>query len=148
MAEEALILVGIGFAALVDADAADGVVRAVEGAAEVAVVRAVVASDGLVVAFGAIGIVPRSGVVVGDVLGQHEILASVVVAAVHVGGQLVEVCGARNLVGGGFGAAATAESTVCPRRLCGHGEHHCEQQHRRPPDSCAPAAASLQDWGA
>ena len=145
MAEEALILVGIGFAALVDADAADGVVRAVEGAAEVAVAAS---SDGLVVAFGAIGIVPRSGVVVGDVSGQHEILAVVVVAAVHVGGQLVEVCGARNLVGVGFGAAATAESTVCPRRLCGHGEHHCEQQHRRPPDSCAPAAASLQDWGA
>lgn len=83
---------------------------------EVAGVVVVVAADGRVVVLGALGIVPLGVVGVGDVLGQHEVLAAVVVATVYVGGQLVKVGGARNLVGVGLGAGATAESTVCPRR--------------------------------
>ena len=123
LAEDALVPVSVGAAAAVDADATDGVACAVEVAFEVAAVRAVVVADGLEVVLGAGGIVPRRGGGVDDVGSQHEVPAAVVVATVHVGGPLVEVGGARNLVGVSRGAAATAESTVCPRRRGGeHGE--------------------------
>ena len=58
---------------------------------------------------------------VGDVVDQHEVMALVIGAAVHVGGQLVEVGGGLDLLRTGLGALAVP----CPRR--GRGEQHEEQ---------------------
>ena len=107
-------MVGIITAAHVDADAADDVVLAIEGAAEV-FVAIMVASDGhiVVVACG------EAISTVLNVLGQLEVLTAVVVASVHVGSQLVEVCGGFDLVRAGFSAGAVP----CPRRRGGE-QHH------------------------
>lgn len=93
---------------------------AVEVAFEVSEIVVVVAADGRVVVLGAAGVVPVGFVAVSEVGGQHEILAAVVVAAVDVGGQLVEVGGRCDLVRA-FCGAATAPR---PRALCGGEE--CE----------------------
>ncbi len=120
----------LGFtAALVDADTADGVALAVEVAFEVSVIVVVVAADGREVVLGAAGVVPVGGVAVSEVGGQHEVIALVLCAAVHVGSQLVQVAGTGNQVRVGTGAA----TTPCPRRLrsC-EGENEGEQQHGCP----------------
>ena len=106
-AEEALRPVGVGSATLVDADAADDVVLAVEGAAEVAVVVvAVVVADGLVVA---VGVTVAVGV--SDVGFEAEVLAAVVVGGLAVGavdavGEQVELVFIIYKVGVGGGAGA------------------------------------------
>ena len=90
-------------------------------------------ADGGVVVLLARGVVPCGGglqrriVVEVDVVPQPEILAVVVVAAVHVSGQLAEVCDGLYLVGIALRAITSAESTIRPRRR--GREHHHKQHH-------------------
>ena len=112
-AEDALVFVGVATAALVDADAADGLFIAVEVAAEVAAAVVIVASDGLVVALSARGSVPVAGVGVADVIGELEVRAAVAVAlevlavcAVDAVGQQVELAGVFDEVGLALAAIA------------------------------------------
>ena len=93
-AEEALN----GEIGLIDSDAADGIALAVESTAEIVATRA----DGGVVVLGAGGIVPVSGVGVGDVLRLEECEAGAgVTAIVHVVGQVAQVCRGLNVIGVG-----------------------------------------------
>ena len=97
-AEDALVVVCTAVAVLVDTDTADGLVIAVEVAAEDAVVAVEAASDGLEVVLVARKIVPVAGVGVVDVVGELEVLAAVAVflaglavCAVDAVGQQVEL---------------------------------------------------------
>ena len=92
-----------------DGEVADGFVVAVVVSAE--------AMGGACVADGAHGLAVHV-----DGCGLLEVHAVVGRAAVHVGGQLLQVAGVRDFVGGGLGALAAP----CPRRLCGA---ECEEQH-------------------
>ena len=83
-------------------------------------------TDGGIVALLTVGVVPISGVGVSDVLGQHEVLAFVAVAVVHVAGQLVEVDGRCDFVR----AFLRTASIPSPRR--GGGEQHEEQGYKAP----------------
>ena len=89
MAEETLVVVVIVCAALVDADTADGVALTVE----VAVELLIGISDGGVVVL----IVTCVGV--SNVVHHLEVAVAIVVAAVHAGGQEVELLGVVNKVG-------------------------------------------------
>ena len=80
-------------AALIDADTADSVAVAVEGALEGSTDIIYVSADGGVIVLGAGGAVPGGVVGVGNVGTQLEELAAVVVAAVDGGGQGVELAG-------------------------------------------------------
>ena len=111
IAEDALEAVGVATAALVDADAADGVAVAIEVAHEGAVVVVEVASDGLEVVLGAVGVVPLCVGFVVDVVGELEVLAAVAVGlaglavcAVDAVGQKVELAGVFYEVGVAFRA--------------------------------------------
>ena len=111
LAEDALVVVGGVVAALVDADAADGIVIAVEVAAEGAVVASVVASDGLEVALVAIEVVPIVAGGVLDVVVELEVRVVVVVGglavcAVDAVGQEVELAGVFDDVGTALAAVA------------------------------------------
>ena len=128
--EDSFVVVGYAVAALVDANAADGLVITVEVAVEVAVVA--VAADGGVVVLSALGVVPRGGMAVGDVVHHLEVRAFVCGASIYVGGQQVEVAGGLDLVRVLLGAA----TVPCPRR--GGSEHHHKQQHRCPPCCAQP----------
>ncbi len=106
-AEEALISIGIIFAAPVETDAADGVSLAVEGALETMVIGA----NGGVVVLGAGGKIPRSGVGVGDIFTQLEtdlvaVVGRIAIQAIHVLGQQVQALGGGDDVGVALRAAA------------------------------------------
>ena len=97
--KETLVAVSRGDTALVDADAADGMVLTVKRAAEISPVAVKIAADGGEVVLGAGVIVPISSVGIGDVGTQFEVLAVKVVAAVHQRGQQVQAGGGGDSVG-------------------------------------------------
>ena len=132
-AEDSFVVVGYAFVALVDANAADGLVITVEVAAEVAVVA--VASDGLEVVLVARKIVPVAGVGIVDVVGELEVLAAVAVflaglavCAVDAVGQQVELVLVIYHVGVGAGTLVHVgpvdggEADCDGHVLIGHGE--------------------------
>ena len=97
--EEALAVIRISIAALVEADAADGVVLAVEGTFECVVID----TDSSIVVLGAGSIVPLGGVGVGNVVRLAEGKAgAVVVARVYHQGQVAHVECSINFVGIGL----------------------------------------------
>ena len=95
-AAEKTVFVGLHISInnFIDADAADGMALAVEGAVEVAVPVFGVVADGGEVVLVAVG-VPCGLGVVGDVVGQHEVLVSEDMAAVH------QLCHSRQLLRSG-----------------------------------------------
>ena len=105
--EEAQITI-VQAAALIDADAADGVAAAVEGPLEAVAFSA----DGGVVILGAVGIVPVGGVRVGDVGTLLEELAAEVISCVDKRGQQVKVGGAADDIGSIFRTTAL-KNIVC-----------------------------------
>ena len=104
-AKEAIVHIVVGGSVfLIDAYAADGVALSVERAAEGVVVSA---NGGVVVLV--VSIVPIAAVAVGDVVAENEVHAAVVLTVVDESGQMVEIAGVANGVGGIFGAVARGE---------------------------------------
>ena len=139
-AEETLVRVGGKIiAALIDADAADGVALAVEVAIKVVVgVDVAVSADGGVVVLLAARVVPVGVMRVGDVGGHLEREAATVVGgglvaadavsacAVDIDGEVVQVVGAADFVVAACrGVLDAADGILRPRR------RGCEQHHEQ-----------------
>ena len=108
-AKKSLIIVRAVYIWLNHADAADGIPLSVKITSEDFGAAVVVAADGGVVAVvGAVAVAVDGQVVrvILDVGAQLEELAAVVVAAVHLGSQVVKSEGGADYVGVVFGAAA------------------------------------------
>ena len=128
--KETLVAVSIGVTALVDADAADGMVLTVKRAAEKSITIVNTSADGGEVVLGAGGIVPIRSVGIGDVGTQFEVLAVKVVAAVHQRGQQVQASGCGDGVGLVLAAVGIVRDApmVCPLGIEGDNIviAHCE----------------------
>ena len=128
--EEALVVVSIVVAALIDADTPDGFALTVEGAAEVFIATIIIAADGGEVVLFAGGIVPSSGMVVGDGVTQFEELTIELVATVHQRSQQVEALGVADGVGL-LGAGAVNVCAHAPDVGGGGGDGDGGSRHRR-----------------